>query len=1239
MKKSFYILIVFFLLSLGVGLYLDFSNASDIVLTKYTKKIQKQLNKDYLDVKKDLENPTFYDLAFQASSATKDPSKFDYFYNKPYTLLAYEDGKLLRWFNNKLFLPDSIFQSLEHSGFYKTTNAFTYVVRKEYSGNDSKVRVAVGIIPIKYNYKIDKLKASNIFQADEDIPININIQANESQHGISGPASGKIYLTPKASFIDTPTQKSLILFYGLAFFFFLNIANHIGNKLSKDNPIKGTLFLLAVLSVITILLHFFDPAEKLGGLGLLAETLQLKVLNSSLAVVLFNGITFVWLMVYLNKAYVFKSKNNLQYWEKILIGIGLNIALMTGIIVVLEIYKQIIISSDISISFLTLLQHKLDSILGLTVMIIALTALVLFALWMIKFISKLNLNRYERALCIGSAFFIVLLVLAVFNLPYRNTILYGTAILLPFALDFYISDRPKREPYEIYIWFGLTSLFAAVALYTFQGEREFNEMQQYAEILSEERDTVAEELIIDQISQIVADPHWENVYEPRPIFYKYDDIQLLLINHLQKSKYLSNNFSHNFYLFNEDGPSLLDQSFTEIDYRNKLADALKIPNYDNLYLLNTANGGFSYFVERKIFIKEMEETLVIELKSEILGNENINSPIFSSNSDFVKLKNIGNYDYATFKNDNCIRRKGNIQLYNLSQTPPVGEGIKSKKGPYVNYVYHSPNENIVIIRKKTGGPMQFLSLFSMLFFLISVLAIFVNVFNKLIRFIPKGLQIKLLPGHSFYAKVQSGFLILMYLSFIFIGFVTALHFNNSNKQYHDKRLLRKSSTIHTDLNYSLLNYSDATPIDSIQEVVESEIHPLSVIHRMDAISFFGLDGRLIYSSQNEIYLKGVVPSQMDASSFNYLSQNRTTRQIKDEQIGDVHFKSSYFPIKHAGDLIGYLGIPYYTKEQARLNDLNDFVSRLLIAYIALFIIALGFIVFGSRLLASPINKLSNAIKYNRNKPITWEDDDEFKDIVEVYNESLREKETHHQLVIKMEKESAWRDMAKQVAHDIKNPLTPIQLHIQHFQRSIRDRNMDMDQIEQRTDRVTEIILTQINSLLRKVANFQDVANVAEGNRENILINKILTDITMLHENEKNIDVLLQLPEESVYINGNKGQMERVFSNLVKNAVQAIDDDQHGVVVLSLSLDKNYAVITIKDNGCGIPDHMTNKVFTPNFTTKNSGTGLGLHICKSIVESHNGNIEFATSRGEGTLFTVRLKTSRIMSNLDNPTEFA
>lgn len=1236
MKKSFYILIAFLVILLGYGFYLEQSHTTDYVLNEYITSVQNQLQKDYQKAKADLSSK-----AFRASFSKTKKADFTKFYSQPYSLLAYKNNKLVKWYNNKLFLTDEDFNKIPRKGAYEgfahLSNAYSYIVKQDFPSSIGDTLIGIAIIPIKYAYQIDKLQSSNYFRASNEIPTNVSISDTKNKHAVVGPNGEKIYLLAGEGFKDTNTQIQLIYIFGLAFLIFLGIANQIANKLSEHNSTHATIFLLSLVTIVSSLLHFFDPSSKLGGLGKLAETLKIPVLHSSLVVVLFYTISFLWLMVYLNKAYVFKKSINLKGWQKFIVSVVLNAALMVGIIVVLEIYSQIIIFSEIHINFLTLLQHRLSSILGLAVMLMSLSALVLFALWMIKFISQLKLTRVERALCVATAFAIITTILYFTHSQYSTSILYGSSILLPFALDFYISDRPKREPYEIYIWFGLMALFSSFALYFFQNKREINEMQEYAQIISEERDTTAEKEVLSIISTITKDPKWDEVFSPAPFFFKMDKAQLLILGHLEKSKYLTNNYSFNFFLFADLATTeYKDQGLFEgqslPEYKNKLLDASLIYPYDNVYLYNTPDGSYIYYVEKEVITEGKTNLLVLQVKSEILGNPNINSPIFSSHDELVRLKNISNYDYAMFKENRCIRKKGKIenQYYSLNAIPEKGKGFITEERAHINYIYTAPNGNVVMIRKKAEGTMQFLSLFSMLFFLISVLAIFINLTDKIIKFIPDGLHIKLLPGNTFYAKIQSGFLILIYITFIFIGFVTAVHFNNSNKLYHDGRLTRKSNAIHRDINFSLYDIPKNADLIDIRRKIEESVDALSEIHRMNSINFFDIEGNLLQSSKKEIYLKGVAPERMDPKVLDYFSDRKSNKRTQEEQIGDLKFKSAYFPIYHAKRLIGYFGIPYYTKEQARLNDLNDFVSSLLVAYISLFIIALSFIVYGSRILAGPIKDLSKAI--GSGKEIEWDTDDEFKEFVKIYNESLRTKEIRHQLRVQVEKESAWRDMAKQVAHDIKNPLTPIKLHIQHLQRSIKDRKMDMDQIEQRTDKVTKVILSQIDSLLGKVDSFKDIANINEAARENVLINQLLADIALLHEKEVGIDIFLKLPEEKVFVHGNKGKLERVFSNLVKNAVQAIPDSRHGVIVIELLVKNNLAIINVKDNGSGIPDTMTEKVFTPNFTTKSSGTGLGLHICKSIIEAHQGHIDFSTERDKGTTFSVELKTSRVMNEL-------
>lgn len=1237
MKKSFYILLVLFFTLLGTGFFLYNSQTTDRVLAQYAEKIKSQLDKDYAEVIQELSDPDF--VLDSYSPEPKKSKRQERLYPKAYTILAYEHDSLAHWYNNKLFLTEELAKSVQDTAeggfFFKTSNAYTYIVKKNFPEVNGHTRYGIGLIPIKYDYQLAKLSGSNTFNADKTIPISIGITNERGPHVLAGPAGGNVFLSANASFKDTPTQKKIILIFGLAFLVFLFLSNQIANILSRKSA-HGTFFLVGMLTLVSLVIRFIDPANKLGGLGAIAEALKIQVLGASLFEVFFYAISFVWLMVYLNKAYVFKEDIYLSKWKNFAVSIALNISLMTGIVVVLEIYKQIIVWSKINISFLSLLQRKLNSILGLTLMLLALAALVLFALWMIKFIRRVKLNRLERALSIVIAFVLCLVVLFLLKSEHNSSIWYGTAILLPFGLDYYVSDKPKREPYAVYLWFALIAVFASVSLSLFQGNREMKEMYSYAQILSDERDTIAENLITNLVDQIAADEQWKQVYQAEPFFFDSKDVDLLTQKYFDANSYISNNYTYNFYLYTDSDASyedhaLMDQGLSMEEYRHIIQNATTV-NEGDLHLRNTDDGSYSYFAERRIQSLR-NAIIVLEVVAHPSGNANINSPIFSSYEAQSRMRNIGVYKYALFQHGACIRYKGDIQnqYFKLEQKPEIGTFLSFISNGSTNFVYHNPNGNIVILQKKARGIYDWFSLFAMLFFLISIIAVVINVLDMLFQLIPNGLNIKLLPGNTFYARIQSGFLILIYISFIAIGFVTSAHFNESNKKYHDGRLSRKSKTIRTAIGFTLNKLSGTTSIKTLQKAVEDEIIPLSKTHKMDVINFYNPKGKLVFSSKDEIYVKGVSPREMDANTFYHLSQKKSVLRINPERLGDVNFKSSYFDILHYGELVGYLGIPYYTKEQARLSDLNDFVTRLLITYFILFVMAISFIVYGTNTIAKPIQELSARVK--QNKEIEWNTEDEFKGLVEAFNEGLRSKEIQHELQVKIEKESVWRDMAKQVAHDIKNPLTPIQLHIQHFQKSVRDRRMDLDQIEQRTDRLTQIVLTQIKRLLTTVEDFRDVANINEGGRENVSINRVLTDVAMLHESEEGITILLDLPREDIFVHGNKGKLDRVFSNLVKNAVQAIPDEQPGVIKIGLTIDDNQAIIKITDNGSGIPEHMTEKIFTPNFTTKNTGSGLGLHICKSIIESHSGQIDFVTEKDKGTTFTIRIKTSRIMSHLN------
>jgi nitrogen fixation/metabolism regulation signal transduction histidine kinase len=221
---------------------------------------------------------------------------------------------------------------------------------------------------------------------------------------------------------------------------------------------------------------------------------------------------------------------------------------------------------------------------------------------------------------------------------------------------------------------------------------------------------------------------------------------------------------------------------------------------------------------------------------------------------------------------------------------------------------------------------------------------------------------------------------------------------------------------------------------------------------------------------------------------------------------------------------------------------------------------------------------------------------------------------------KNERETAWREMARQVAHEIKNPLTPMKLSLQYLERAIE---MGKGDIQELTKTVSRTLVEQIDHLSQIAADFSQFANIGNPRREVFDLNEMIQLLTQLHSVEGNLDLSWKPEDAKVLITADRTHINRLFTNLIQNAFQSIPEGISAHIIVEEKLYKKNVLITVSDNGAGIPEDIRSKIFTPNFTTKNSGTGLGLAMCKGIVEECKGNICFETKLGKGTTFFVEL----------------
>jgi len=264
----------------------------------------------------------------------------------------------------------------------------------------------------------------------------------------------------------------------------------------------------------------------------------------------------------------------------------------------------------------------------------------------------------------------------------------------------------------------------------------------------------------------------------------------------------------------------------------------------------------------------------------------------------------------------------------------------------------------------------------------------------------------------------------------------------------------------------------------------------------------------------------------------------------------------------------------------------------------------------------------------RNEPISYSRQDEIGSLVREYNKKVEDLAISAELLARSERESAWREMAKQIAHEIKNPLTPMKLNIQYLQRA---KGKDED-YNKHLDRVTSILIEQIDNLSNIATEFSNFAKIPTASNQVFKLAEQLQKMIDLYETYNQAEIVFHTNGyDYIEVNADKEQLSRAIINLIRNAIQSIPDNRKGKISMELTRREDMAVIAITDNGAGIPVELRHKLFTPSFTTKTSGMGLGLAIVKNIVENFSGKIWFETEIGKGTTFYIEIPISQKSSD--------
>jgi two-component system, NtrC family, nitrogen regulation sensor histidine kinase NtrY len=582
----------------------------------------------------------------------------------------------------------------------------------------------------------------------------------------------------------------------------------------------------------------------------------------------------------------------------------------------------------------------------------------------------------------------------------------------------------------------------------------------------------------------------------------------------------------------------------------------------------------------------------------------------------VDLPNLSDYSYGLFQNGRLIRAVGvNAYKMQLSQYQKF-----SSEKPFftedhmIHFQYRINDTDALIISKKEDTFFSFATPFSYLFILFSAVALLVIMGVNF----PKNLN-PVLP--TLRNRLHFSLIGILVVTMLAIGIVQVINILQINSKKNIDNLRERAYSVVVEVQHK---YS---PLQGIQAIPKNELEDFLVklanVFFTD-INIYNDKGMLIASSRPQIFEEGLLSERMNATACKKMVTEQNSIFIHKESIGEMQFNSAYLPFYNEHDqLLGYVNLPYFAKQDESKKEISSFLVTFLNIYILLILFGIFVTVLISNYITSPLALLAKKMSQLRlgmvNEKITWKPNDEIGQLVSEYNRMIDELSRSAEMLAMSERESAWREMARQVAHEIKNPLTPMKLSAQHLEKAWKEHAPDWDQ---RLARFTKTLVEQIDTLSVIASDFSDFAKMPTVVVTRIDLEEVVRFVLSLYQDATMIHYEFKSEVADPFISGDRSQLIRLFTNLLNNALQAIGDHSEGIIRIHLTKERNQMLVKVSDNGCGISPERAGKIFQPDFTTKTSGMGLGLAIVKGIVEGMSGEISFTSEEQKGTTFIIK-----------------
>lgn len=1136
-------------------------------------------------------------------------------------LLVYDGKKLIFWTNN-VMLPTKIHE-LKDSIYIIYTKIGYYQILVQTIGN-KKYILAYQIyknFPNNNDYFNDGFN-SDLPISKYNLQVNSEINFHDSIHYI---VVKNVPLINNKIGLEQTVEKYVYLIYLLSFVVFIAFAILVSFKNNLFYFKKFSIYLLFYFLIFNVL-FFFNVILKIKNSATLFSS-ELSTLNDFVPSLGHAFIIELILLTLFLLIYQFVVIYQVQFkCNKINQTI---ISLIFWLILYffsIELMPNFVLNSQIVFNFQELSKINYYSLFGAFVIFISFIIQIVITRIIIRvFHTMSNLKHILIIhLIVGLTTFLWLYFIHQSN-GFLSLCFLGLGMILSYLIIY-----PKLLNFSNFLLsIVVFTSFISVTLEQLNSMKEKEERKIFANKFIAQED-VENELKLAQIEeQLIRNDFYNEYY-----YYNNNDYKELELSYKYTFfKDYINNYDIDFLRFDKNGKDLSDNNikFEKLNFIYNQSEHKNISHYF-LYIkdLNYLGG---YLAKYEICPDKNTLGYVFVLMVPKVKSNSYNLGFYFDKKNLSNSQN--NYSYAVYQNNELVKSIGSFpfKLKDNTDYNSMEDAVFFEDESHSHLLKKIEFNTFLIVSKKTISLNSKIGAFTflvMLYLIIALAVLFVvyvlffvllvfksvnNVTKFRIAFIN---QLRLINIRKLFleAKIRIAFVALSFLICSVVIYFTVQSVNRNFNERQFDELDKKLTQIINEVQIGIAKGNDRS--------FKTLIKHLSNNYDVE-INYYNKEGNLIQTGNENMYEQGWFLPVINPQAYRELNKNKLYYYKQNEEIGELKYISYYNAIfDEKRNLAGYIHLPYFSKSNDLKREFSNYLGNLINVSTFLIVFTLLLASYVGKGLVKPlkiiINRLAQIKLGSQNKPIEWNQNDEIGQLVDQYNLMLKKLEINTEKLAKSEREGAWKDMAKQVAHEIKNPLTPMKLHLQHLQLAIQRED---DNLIPKIKNISQMLIEQIEHLSKMAEEFSSFAKMPISVMEISNLPYLIENSIQLFNLDENVEFEYNTEYQIIQVYVDKDQLQRVFTNIIKNAIQAKDEDAKCIIKIKITLYQEKVIVSFQDNGKGIEDELKPKIFNPNFSTKTSGMGLGLSICKQIIENFNGSISFESQLNIGTTFYVEL----------------